>query len=61
MKWKAHFQDILAGEATGGALLSLQRDLEVPPFIVCLVLKKVRQGQRLYVDPILSKRLGLKP
>lgn len=28
------------GEKTGGAHLALQRDLEIPPFIVGIVLKK---------------------
>lgn len=34
-------QDTLEGEKTGGAFLALQRDLEIPPFIVGLVLKKI--------------------
>eukprot|EP00435_Cladocopium_sp_Y103_P009104 s3410_g2.t1 len=38
--WEPRPQDTLDGERTGGALLTLQRDLEIPPFIVCLVLKK---------------------
>mmetsp|Transcript_55781 Transcript_55781/g.173399 ORF Transcript_55781/g.173399 Transcript_55781/m.173399 type:complete len:112 (-) Transcript_55781:311-646(-) len=36
--WPSRKQDRLQGEAIGGAFVSLQRNVEVPPFIVCLVL-----------------------
>eukprot|EP00434_Breviolum_minutum_P042272 symbB.v1.2.037620.t1/scaffold5604.1/size25404/1 len=39
--WDHRPQDTLEGEKTGGAFLALQRDLEIPPFIVGLVLKKI--------------------
>ncbi|CAJ1400298.1 unnamed protein product [Effrenium voratum] len=38
--WKHRPEDVLMGEKTGGAHLALQRDLEIPPFIVGIVLKK---------------------
>ncbi|CAK9021188.1 unnamed protein product [Durusdinium trenchii] len=38
--WDLRPQDTLNGEETGGAFMTLQRDLEIPPFIVCLVLKR---------------------
>lgn len=44
--WDARAQDRLHGEKTGGAFLALQRDLEIPPFIVCLVLKKASPHRR---------------
>ncbi|CAE6929099.1 esyt3 [Symbiodinium sp. CCMP2592] len=37
--WPRRKRDTVQGEETGGALLSLQRDLEVPPFVVCIVLR----------------------
>lgn len=44
--WDARPQDRLHGEKTGGAFLALQRDLEIPPFVVCLVLKKASPHRR---------------
>eukprot|EP00438_Fugacium_kawagutii_P009994 Skav225078 [mRNA] locus=scaffold987:203108:204970:- [translate_table: standard] len=41
--WDARPQDRLNGQTTGGAFLKLQRDQEIPPFIVCLVLRKKRK------------------
>ena len=37
--WPRRKRDTVHGEETGGALLSLQRDLEVPPFVICIVLR----------------------
>eukprot|EP00929_Paragymnodinium_shiwhaense_P077223 TRINITY_DN39764_c0_g1_i1.p1 TRINITY_DN39764_c0_g1~~TRINITY_DN39764_c0_g1_i1.p1 ORF type:complete len:735 (-),score=127.03 TRINITY_DN39764_c0_g1_i1:14-2146(-) len=36
--WEPRRQDNLNGETTGGALISFRREVEVPPFVVCLVL-----------------------
>merc|ERR1711865_212616 len=39
-EWPARRRDRLHGEETGGALLSLRREVEMPPFIICLVLRQ---------------------
>ena len=51
-------QDRLHGEKTGGAFLALQRDLEIPPFVVCLVLKKVPRRRISQFDSDLNCSKG---
>jgi len=38
-QWPARRVDQLEGRVTGGALISLQHEVEVPPFVICVVLR----------------------
>jgi len=45
--WPARPQDNIEGMSTGGAFISLQREVEVPPFVVCLVLRPKVPAERI--------------
>mmetsp|Transcript_26974 Transcript_26974/g.52069 ORF Transcript_26974/g.52069 Transcript_26974/m.52069 type:complete len:780 (-) Transcript_26974:52-2391(-) len=43
-EWSRRRQDTLQGEETGGAILKMNREVEVPPFIVCFVIKRRKKS-----------------
>eukprot|EP00927_Polykrikos_kofoidii_P038524 TRINITY_DN32910_c0_g1_i1.p1 TRINITY_DN32910_c0_g1~~TRINITY_DN32910_c0_g1_i1.p1 ORF type:complete len:834 (-),score=127.23 TRINITY_DN32910_c0_g1_i1:7-2508(-) len=52
--WPARRQDYLDGVLTGGGFLSLVREVEVPPFVICMVLRPSRAGRRAGREAVAS-------
>lgn len=40
--WEQRKDDVLEGERTGGAIVTVNREVEVPPFVICVVLRRKR-------------------
>jgi hypothetical protein len=46
-EWSARTQDNIEGDKTGGAILKYNREVEVPPFIVCFVIRRRQKKNQI--------------